>query len=256
MDCSQALGRVWAYLDGELDRATRIELERHLADCASCRGELDSARRLSVSVKAQVVRHRAPAHLVGTISASLRAQPSTRRPTTWFTRGRLALAASVIIAAIVAGFFAQQVLMPSANDTLLQTVVDSHRRSVATGHWTDLASSDGVALADWARRTENGFAPPVVDLRSAGYSLLGGRREFIDGRPAVALVYRSSGDFVDLLVLSTDSSKITHARLRARHDVNVVDWREPGLEFWAVSRIDGEALRDFHKAVEGAVRTR
>jgi len=255
MVCDQALGRVWAYLDGELDRATTAELERHLADCALCRGELDSARRLSESVKAQAMRHRAPAHLSATISATLRAQPSAPARHRVFSRARLALAASVIVAAVFAGFVAHE-MIPGGDDSRVQTVVDSYRRSAATGHWTDLASADRAKLADWARRNENGFAPPVVDLRAAGYTLQGGRQEFVDGRPAVALVYRHNADFVDLLVLASGSDETTHARLRARHDVNAVDWREPGLEFWAVSRIDGEALRDFHKAVEGAIRAR
>jgi len=255
MVCDQALGRVWGYLDGELDRTTTAELERHLADCASCRGELDSARRLSESVKAQAARHRAPPHLSATITATLRARPSApaRRPI--FGRARLALAASVIAAAVFAGFVAHE-MISAGDDTRVQTVVDSYRRSATTGRWTDLASSDRATLADWARRNENGFAPPVVDLRAAGYALQGGRQEFVDGRPAVALVYRRDADFVDLLVLASGSDETTHARLRARHDVNVVDWREPGLEFWAVSRIDGEALRNFHKAVEGALRAR
>ena len=38
--------RLDEYLDGELDVPARAEVERHLASCAACRGELEESRRL------------------------------------------------------------------------------------------------------------------------------------------------------------------------------------------------------------------
>ncbi len=44
--------RLSAYLDGELDDAARIEADAHLAECAACREDLESLRRLVRRAKA------------------------------------------------------------------------------------------------------------------------------------------------------------------------------------------------------------
>ncbi len=132
----------------------------------------------------------------------------------------------------------------------MHEVADSHRRSMSTGDWTDYATSDRRALVSWARSQDTGFAPPIADLRREGYALVGGRREFVGGKPAIAIVYRRNGAIVDLVVASAPSAPIAHARLSASGPINVVDWTEPGFAFWAVSTTDGPTLRHFHKSFE------
>jgi mycothiol system anti-sigma-R factor len=44
--CSDAVRRLWEYLDGTVDAADRDLIEAHLARCRRCCGELEFAREL------------------------------------------------------------------------------------------------------------------------------------------------------------------------------------------------------------------
>lgn len=44
--CSEAVRRLWEYLDGMLDAADRDVIEVHLARCRRCCGELEFAQEL------------------------------------------------------------------------------------------------------------------------------------------------------------------------------------------------------------------
>ncbi len=100
------LDRLSEYVDGDLDAATRTELEAHLATCAECRATLDDLER--VVARAKRIADRPPATDLWTpIEASIavqrdRALPVDRRQRTIsFTIGRLVAAAAVV--AVVAG---------------------------------------------------------------------------------------------------------------------------------------------------------
>ena len=91
--------------------------------------------------------------------------------------GRVALAASIILAAVLAGVVSRDLSGPEDENRVTQEVVDAHRRSLSTGSWTEFASSDQRAIASWASDRRVGFSPPIADLGSEGYALLGGRHE-------------------------------------------------------------------------------
>ncbi len=44
--CREAVDRLWAYLDRNLDRLQEQELEEHLGLCRHCCGELEFARHI------------------------------------------------------------------------------------------------------------------------------------------------------------------------------------------------------------------
>lgn len=44
--CAEAVRRLWAYLEDEVEETTRERLEEHLAFCRRCCGELEFAEEL------------------------------------------------------------------------------------------------------------------------------------------------------------------------------------------------------------------
>lgn len=46
ISCSEAVDRLWHYLEQELTQDRRAEIEHHLAFCRRCCGELEFAREL------------------------------------------------------------------------------------------------------------------------------------------------------------------------------------------------------------------
>jgi len=69
MECSKMTEKLSLYIDGMLDERTLESVEAHLAECASCRSELDSLRTL-VAVCGQMHSAEPPADLRQRIAAS------------------------------------------------------------------------------------------------------------------------------------------------------------------------------------------
>ena len=71
--CTKVSGLIGPFLDGELDAASVVEVDDHLACCSTCREQVMFSRALKVSVK-RAVAQRAPDALRARIEAALAAE--------------------------------------------------------------------------------------------------------------------------------------------------------------------------------------
>lgn len=62
VDCSQALARLFEFLDAEIGEAEGDRIRQHLADCEPCLGEFDAGDHLKRLVRRSCAEH-APAEL-------------------------------------------------------------------------------------------------------------------------------------------------------------------------------------------------
>ena len=244
MNCDDAMRLIAAYSDGELDLVRNLEVEEHLRSCDSCGSARENLRVLKQA--AHSAYFRAPDGLRESVLAGfcesdpVQRRVSVRRDSrSWITAG-LALAAGVVL-----GFFVAQGLVHHSSDqTLLAELTDSHIRSLIGTHLTDVISSDQHTVRPWFEGKLD-FAPPVADLSSQGFPLVGGRAEYIGGRTVAALVYERRKHFINLFVWPADAGSQEVKGEKPQRGYNVIRWRAAGMNYWAVSELAEDDLRKF-----------
>jgi anti-sigma factor RsiW len=97
------------------------------------------------------------------------------------------------------------------------------------------------------------IAPPVVDLTAKGFMLLGGRLDYIDGQAVPSIVYRRRTHVINLFVAQGASSETREAELQTMQGFNIQRWTGRGLEFFAISDINTEELREFVEKFQAAL---
>lgn len=255
MNCAESEVLVHALLDGELDAGHAREVETHVATCATCRDKLTAFRAMRAAMAEARLKEIAPASLRGRIEASLSSpQPSTDgadRFTPWFRRWRSArrtffggFALGATLSAAVAASLAVAVIRDDRERTIASEIVSAHLRSLQAGHLTDVETSEQHTVKPWFNGKLD-VAPPVVDLTAQGFTLIGGRLDYIDGAPAGSIIYRRRNHIINLFVARNVHAPHGGPTVETMQGFNVLHWSEGDLDFWAVSDINAAELREF-----------
>jgi anti-sigma factor RsiW len=237
---------VHAYLDGELDPAHALELERQLAADPALAAERDRIAGLRQAIQDRLPREPAPPGLARRVEAAVGLRPAPPRVAghpSWRV-----LAASVALALLVGSGGTWLVLRPDAGATTADLVVASHMRALMASQPIDVASSDRHTVKPWF----NGRipqAPRVVDLGNEGFALVGGRIDVIGRVPVPTLVYRVRAHLISVSALPAGRDG---AVPRTIAGYNVVSWSDDGVAYWAVSDVAAADLDAFAKAFRKA----
>lgn len=248
MDCPTCEAMVDAYVDGELTAIESAEFERALEGCPECRKRLESARALSGLLR-ELPAEPAPDLLRARVERELRAiagQPRERRRQ-WVQWG--AVAASVIVA-LGLGWLGGTLTGQGGRES--DALVASYLRVAMAENSVDVASSDRHTVRPWyAGRID--YAPPVIDLTTSGFPLLGGRLDVVDGRKVAVLVYRRNQHKLALSLWPASSSGDSAPRVSERDGFAIAEWRHGGFELRAVSDIAPREIASFAAALDRAV---
>ena len=237
-----------ALADGELDAGNALALEAHVSTCAGCAAELDAIREVKAQLKAAPLAYATPQSLLDRLETALaeaEAPPPPRRrgvrAETWVLSGT---------GAAIAASLALLTLIPSGASLQLE-LVDAQARSLEAQHLVDVQTSDRHTVKPWFNGKVD-FAPPVVDLASQGYPLVGGRLDRVDGKRVAALVFHRQAHVINLFIWPGDAPSAPS--LQQKSGYNLVRWGQGGLVFWAVSDCDPAALTGFQKDFAAATR--
>jgi len=236
---------VHAYVDGELDPANALELERQLANDPALAAERERIEALRRTIAERLPREAAPAGLARRIEAAVGARPAPARIAahpSW-----RALAASVMVAAFLGSGATWLALSPAPADA--DMVVANHVRALMAPHPVDVESSDGHTVKPWfsGRIPE---APRVVDLSNDGFALVGGRIDVIGRTPIPTLVYRVRQHLISVSALRAGGAAAMPNEQIAGY--NLVSWTDNGVTYWAVSNVAAADLNAFVKAFRAA----
>jgi len=243
------------FIDGELDTANAARFEAHLATCRECAGEMENAMMVKRLSARDGVKWQAPDAVHARVQAALSLeQAMTKRATaaiqtespqtesSWHRAWRLVREWSFVPSLAVLGASLMLVLnVPQQSQTIEDQLLSSHVRSMLADHLTDVLTSDQHTVKPWFNGKID-FSPPVVDLASQGFPLVGGRVDYLDGRVVAALIYRRHGHIINLFVWPAASGGRSNAE---KDGYNFVEWHADGLIFWAVSDVAAADLAAF-----------
>ena len=250
MNCEEAEILLHALIDGELDAGHAREVENHVAGCPRCAAALRDYREMSKAVASADVRYKAPLELRRRIEAAL-PQPARVPNRRAVLRG---FAMGSAVSALAATGLVAIVLRNDDMERIQSEVVSAHLRSLQAGHLIDVISTDQHTVKPWFNGKLD-VAPPVIDLTAQGFTLIGGRLDYVDARAIGAVVYRRRQHVINLFVAQTATTERRAAKIETVQGFNIRHWSDRGLNFWAVSDLAKDELADFGDKFEAVMRS-
>lgn len=250
MNCDEVRVLLHALVDGELDAGNARDVELHIAKCSKCAAQLMEIHALRKAMVPDSLRYAAPASLRSRIEGKLPAPRVAQTSRRAVLKG-LSIGASAT--ALAASGVLVMVMRAGDEQRILGEVVSAHLRSLQGDHLTDVLSTDQHTVKPWFNGKLD-VAPPVVDLTSLGFTLLGGRLDYVNAKPVAAIVYRRRVHVINLFCAPAPGSAPRAAKMESLQGYNVRSWTENGLNLWAVSDINPEELTEFGDKFERAMR--
>jgi anti-sigma factor RsiW len=252
--CEETYILLHALIDSELDAGHARDVEAHVGSCPRCAAQLRDYRGMHEAMSTPGMRYQAP--------ESLRARIETALPTTtWLApRARVpgrpgwlkGFAMGSVVSTALAACLVLFVVHTEEDQRIVGDVVSAHLRSLQGDHLIDVVSTDQHTVKPWFNGRLD-VAPPVIDLTPQGFTLIGGRLDYIDGRPVAAIVYKRRAHVINLFVSQTSGSG-SGAAMEKLQGFTVWSWAWSDLSFRAVSDINGEELQEFGDKLETAIQ--
>jgi anti-sigma factor RsiW len=242
MSCELVERDLDAYLDRELDAGASAAVRDHVAICAACRRQLAEREALARLVRSAPY-YSAPDRLRARVLAQSTRSNSMRGVLTW-------AAAALLVVSVGAGMTSWR--SPSSpGNVIADEVVSDHVRSLMANHLFDVQSTDQHTVKPWFQGRLD-FAPPVVDLASLGFPLVGGRLDYVGGRPVAALVYQRQSHIINVFVSADRADPSTRDVAVTLRGFNLRHWIHNGMSFWVVSDLNSGELGGFTSALRGS----
>jgi len=242
LSCHETRELIHGYVDGEVDLVKSVEIEAHIAACRACTQTYEGIRSLRSAIGDGSLRFEPTANFEKRLRSALQNERDPE-PSDTKLRWRWLIAAVTLISAVmVIWAVVTLVARPSAGDVLAQEIVSSHVRSLMADHLTDVPSSEQHTVKPWFNGKLD-FSPTVKDLSQQGFSLNGGRLDYIGNRPVAALVYQRRQHSINLFVWP--STEAVSEKASVHQGYNLIRWTNAGMTYWAVSDLNLAELQQF-----------
>ncbi len=80
--------------------------------------------------------------------------------------------------------------------------------------------------------------------------MIGGRLDYLDQHLVAALVYRRQQHTINLFVWPSGDNSAHDVKLLSRQGFNITEWRNAGMQFWAVSDLGSTELQTFTQLLQ------
>ncbi len=203
----------------------------------------DDDNELSGLIRTHATRHRASPALDAAIRTEVALQSASSRnrthPPRWRWPGWVLATAGFAFGALLTMLLVAVSRPLGETGRLEAELVNSHVRALMVSHLTDVASSDQHTVKPWFQGKVD-FSPPVHDLAERGFPLVGGRLDYVSGRPVVALIYRRHDHLINVFIWPSAGSE--RQQVSSHQGFNLLHWQVNGMQYWAVSDTSPEDL--------------
>lgn len=254
MDCAETRALLGAYVDGELSHAEATAVSAHLASCAACAREYESMLETVRALRGGLVQYRAPDLLRARLRTALReeaaqpaAQPSPpprRTPRSSWGAPWRSIAAGLLVAVASSGVTLVATRRGAVETSVADQVLTSHIRSLMPEHLTDVRSNDQHNVKPWFNGRLD-YSPTVPRFDDAGFPLVGGRLDYVTGRPVAVVVYSRRQHLINSFSWPSSVTGDAPRTLAARNGYNMLHWRSGGVEHWVASDLNAAELTQF-----------
>jgi anti-sigma factor RsiW len=252
MTCEDSRLYLSAYLDDELDVTRNLRIQSHLASCAACRKAQDEQLALRSALRDPELRAQPSAEFQNRVRQAVHqaAKTEARLNSPWRQVFRIdsfryvgAAAALALVITIAVVLFSGS-LRSSESRQIASAVMTAHLRSLQPGHLVDVTSSDRHTVKPWFQGKLD-FSPAVPDLGALGFNLIGGRLDYVGGRPVAAIVYQRRMHNINVFVWQKQGGAAESIPQQSVDGYQIVHWDTTDLSYWAVSDLNGAELQEF-----------
>src|SRR5260370_23983853 len=180
MNCDEGEMLLHGLLDKEIEADPACRIEAHVGACPRCAAQLHGHRAMRAMIGYADLRFSAPPALRTRIKAmrpvAAAGKPYRRSLLERFAFGSAfkGFAFGSALSAAAAALLMIAVIRSDQDQVIVSDVVSAHLRSLQANHLTDVQTSDQQGVKPWLSN-RLGAAPPVPDLTSQGFKLIGGR---------------------------------------------------------------------------------
>jgi len=243
-----------AYVDGELDAASTMELETQIRESPALQQEFERLSALQSLVRNHASRFDVPSHLARRVFVALpEAKPARTLKTVPSWWRSLAMGATMATVALLFWTIVPTFNLLDPDTGTREEVLAAHVRSLMADHLTDLTSDERHTVKPWLSSRLD-FAPPVENLAGEGFSLVGGRLDYLGGRPVAALVYRRRQHIINVFVWPSSKNREIPVQNWALRGYNVMRFDARGMSFWAVSDLNPEDLQKLASLLQASAQ--
>jgi anti-sigma factor RsiW len=251
MNCADVQAKIHPYIDFELDIASRSGIEAHLQGCTACAQAYAEQEALHFYLKQHAPDFDEPKYLRSQILLLLpfaEKKPSLRRTgdRSWWS-----FAAAIGLVIMLAwGWLAHQ-RAADAVEEFKDDAIAAHRRSLLADHLVDVHSSEPAELDAWFN-SRLPFRTSVKDLSRPGYSLIGGRLEYLYTQVMAAAVYQRGSHVINVLMWPVSEADKLPSAAMSDGRLRVLLVTKDGTNFCVVSDLDPAELAKLTDALLGA----
>ena len=208
--------------------------------------------RLRGAIREQMPALAAPDTLRQRVRGAVRdAASESRRPRFMTARVKRWLALAASLAVVTSGGWWLGVSRATAT-ALADQVLASHVRSLMPGHLTDVLSSDQHTVKPWFNGKID-YSPPVPDFAGQGFPLIGGRLDYVGGRPVAALVYGRRQHIINVFLWPVSAGSRAGegggSASRSRQGYHELHWTSGDYTYWVASDLALPELEQFAELV-------